>query len=67
MINRKKRIERIVEFVSHHPASHASQTVTRRVLKRSSHEFSDELAATLRNRLQQSDSELVDFCYYLVK
>lgn len=66
-MERKEKINKIIDFVSFYPQSTASRSITRRILKRGHHEFSQELAFELEEGLLKTHEEEVNLCYDLVK
>lgn len=66
-MEQSRKIQQILEFVSHYPESTASRTVIRRILKKGYQEFSSELTVQLEEELGKTDHELVNLCYDLVK
>lgn len=65
-IDRKKKIERILEFVKEHMESTATGAVFGRILGRYGMEVSDESLRELRNGLNKADDDEVDSLYTII-
>lgn len=66
-MDKKARIEAIVDFIGKHPQTVASRRICREVLGEGMERFNQEFSSELTSKLGTRDEEQINSYYYLIR